>query len=37
VHSRAAEAAACDPGPAPVPTSSSQILAHLRTALGSIL
>ena len=37
VHSRAAEAAACDPGPAPAPTSSSQILAHLRTALGSIL
>ncbi|TDL10253.1 NAD(P)H-hydrate dehydratase [Mycolicibacterium obuense] len=37
VHARAADLAARDPGPAPVPTSSSRILAHLRTALGSIL
>lgn len=37
VHARAADAAAHDPGPAPVPTSASRILAHLRTALGSIL
>lgn len=37
VHARAAEFAALDPGPAPAPTSSSHILAHLRTALGSIL
>lgn len=37
VHARAAEASAGDPGPAPTPTSASRILAHLRTALGSIL
>lgn len=37
VHSRAAEMSAGDPGPAPVPTSASRILAHLRTALSSIL
>ncbi|KRE25331.1 NAD(P)H-hydrate epimerase [Mycobacterium sp. Soil538] len=37
VHARAAGFAALDPGPAPAPTSSSRILAHLRTALGSIL
>ncbi|MDY6997733.1 MAG: NAD(P)H-hydrate dehydratase [Actinomycetota bacterium] len=37
VHARAAEAAALDPGPAAVPTSSSRILGHLRAALGSIL
>ena len=37
VHARAAEASARDPGPAPTPTSASRILAHLRTALGSIL
>ena len=37
VHSRAAQLAALDPGPAPAPASSSRILAHLRTALGSIL
>ncbi|ORA50662.1 bifunctional ADP-dependent (S)-NAD(P)H-hydrate dehydratase/NAD(P)H-hydrate epimerase [Mycolicibacterium chubuense] len=37
VHARAAELAALDPGPAPAPTSSSRILAHLRTALGSML
>lgn len=37
VHARAADAAARDPGPAPAPTSASRILAHLRTALGSIL
>lgn len=37
VHSRAAELAALDPGPAAAPTSASRILAHLRTALASIL
>ena len=37
VHARAAGLAARDPGPAPVPTSASRILAHLRAALGSIL
>ncbi len=37
VHARAADLSARDPGPAPVPTSASRILAHLRTALGSIL
>ncbi|MBX7432199.1 NAD(P)H-hydrate dehydratase [Mycobacterium sp. Y57] len=37
VHARAARAAALDPGPAPAPTSASRILAHIRTALGSIL
>ncbi|TRW81658.1 NAD(P)H-hydrate dehydratase [Mycolicibacterium sp. 018/SC-01/001] len=37
VHARAADLAAHDPGPAPAPTSSSRILGHLRTALGSIL
>ncbi|NVN50538.1 NAD(P)H-hydrate dehydratase [Mycolicibacterium hippocampi] len=37
VHARAADMAARDPGPAPVPTSASRILAHLRTALGSML
>ncbi len=37
VHARAADASARDPGPAPTPTSASRILAHLRTALGSIL
>ncbi|MGB0437994.1 MAG: bifunctional ADP-dependent NAD(P)H-hydrate dehydratase/NAD(P)H-hydrate epimerase, partial [Mycobacterium sp.] len=37
VHARAADLSAHDPGPAPAPTSASRILAHLRTALGSIL
>ena len=37
VHTRAAALAAAEPGPAPVPISASRILAHLRTALGSIL
>ncbi|MCH9728632.1 MAG: NAD(P)H-hydrate dehydratase [Actinomycetia bacterium] len=37
VHARAADLSARDPGPAPVPTSASRILAHLRTALGSML
>ncbi|WNG88792.1 NAD(P)H-hydrate dehydratase [Mycobacterium sp. ITM-2016-00317] len=37
VHARAANLSARDPGPAAAPTSSSRILAHLRTALGSIL
>ena len=37
VHARAADMSARDPGPTPVPTSASRILAHLRTALGSIL
>ncbi|MDZ4266245.1 MAG: NAD(P)H-hydrate dehydratase [Mycobacterium sp.] len=37
VHARAADMAARDPGPAPVPTSAAGILAHLRTALGSML
>ncbi|UXA14765.1 NAD(P)H-hydrate dehydratase [Mycobacterium sp. SMC-8] len=37
VHARAADLSARDPGPAAAPTSASRILAHLRTALGSIL
>ena len=37
VHARAADSSARDPGPAPVPTSASRILAHLRAALASIL
>ncbi|MFB1295427.1 NAD(P)H-hydrate dehydratase [Mycobacterium sp. pW049] len=37
VHARAADLSAGDPGPAPAPTSASRILAHLRTALASIL
>lgn len=37
VHSRAADLSARDPGPAAAPTSASRILAHLRTALASIL
>ncbi|MCV7150400.1 NAD(P)H-hydrate dehydratase [Mycolicibacterium pyrenivorans] len=36
-HARAADLSAGDPGPASVPTSASGILAHLRTALASIL
>ena len=37
VHARAAEVAAHDPGPAPVPTSASRILHHLRAAIAEIL
>ncbi|HNM86589.1 MAG TPA: NAD(P)H-hydrate dehydratase, partial [Mycobacterium sp.] len=37
VHSRAADIAAHDPGPAPAPISASAILAHLRTAVAGIL
>jgi hydroxyethylthiazole kinase-like uncharacterized protein yjeF len=37
VHTRAAELAAEHPGPAPAPTSSSRILAHLRAAVAGIL
>ncbi|GJF08407.1 bifunctional NAD(P)H-hydrate repair enzyme [Mycolicibacterium cyprinidarum] len=37
VHARAADLSAREPGPAPVPTSASRILAHLRAGLGSIL
>ncbi|PRC46437.1 bifunctional ADP-dependent NAD(P)H-hydrate dehydratase/NAD(P)H-hydrate epimerase, partial [Mycobacterium sp. ITM-2017-0098] len=37
VHARAAGLSALDPGPSPAPTSASRILAHLRTALASIL
>ena len=37
VHARAADLSAHDPGPGPVPTSASRILAHLRAALASIL
>lgn len=36
VHARAAEASAADPGPGDVPTSSSRILAHIRTALAQL-
>lgn len=36
VHSRAADIAAADPGPAAVPTSASRILAHLRPALATL-
>lgn len=36
VHARAASAAAADPGPASVPTSASQILAHIRTAIATL-
>ena len=37
VHARAADLSAGDPGPGSAPTSASPILAHLRTALASIL
>ena len=37
VHTRAADIAAHDPGPAPAPTSASRILAHLRAAIAGIL
>lgn len=36
VHSRAANASAADPGPAPVPTSASRILAHIRSAVAAL-
>lgn len=36
VHAHAANASAADPGPRPAPTSASRILAHIRTALGTI-
>ncbi|MET0757037.1 MAG: NAD(P)H-hydrate dehydratase, partial [Mycobacterium sp.] len=36
VHARAANLSAADPGPRPAPTSASRILAHIRTALGSL-
>ncbi|OBI78780.1 bifunctional ADP-dependent NAD(P)H-hydrate dehydratase/NAD(P)H-hydrate epimerase [Mycobacterium sp. E740] len=36
VHARAANLAACDPGPSPAPTSASRILAHIRTAVASL-
>ncbi|WP_193046124.1 NAD(P)H-hydrate dehydratase [Mycolicibacterium baixiangningiae] len=36
VHAHAANASAADPGPRSAPTSASRILAHIRTALGSI-
>ncbi|OBG11877.1 bifunctional ADP-dependent (S)-NAD(P)H-hydrate dehydratase/NAD(P)H-hydrate epimerase [Mycolicibacterium celeriflavum] len=36
VHARAANLAASDPGPHPAPTSSSRILAHVRSALASL-
>ena len=37
VHTRAAELAAHDPGPAPAPTSASGIQAHIRAAIAGIL
>src|SRR5574337_1768716 len=36
VHATAAAASAADPGPGDAPTSSSRILAHLRTALAEL-
>ena len=36
VHARAANMSAADPGPRPVPTSASRILAHIRTALARL-
>ena len=36
VHARAANLSAGDPGPRPVPTSASRILAHIRTALARL-
>lgn len=36
VHTRAAELAALDPGPAPAPTSASAIQAHIRSAIAAI-
>jgi hydroxyethylthiazole kinase-like uncharacterized protein yjeF len=37
VHTRAADLAAHDPGPAPAPISASRILAQIRAAVASIL
>ncbi|SEH92500.1 yjeF C-terminal region, hydroxyethylthiazole kinase-related/yjeF N-terminal region [Mycolicibacterium rutilum] len=36
VHARAADLAARDPGPRPAPTSSSRILAHVRSAIAGL-
>jgi hydroxyethylthiazole kinase-like uncharacterized protein yjeF len=36
VHAHAANLSAADPGPRPVPTSASGILAHIRTALARL-
>ncbi|MGI9126038.1 MAG: NAD(P)H-hydrate dehydratase [Mycobacterium sp.] len=36
VHARAADASAHDPGPAPVPTSASRILAHIRQSIAEL-
>jgi hydroxyethylthiazole kinase-like uncharacterized protein yjeF len=36
VHTRAAAAAAAEPGPKDAPTSSSRILAHIRTAVAEL-
>ena len=36
VHARAAGIAAADPGPRPVPTSASGILAHIRSAIATL-
>ncbi len=36
VHARAANLSAADPGPVPVPTSASRILAHIRSALACL-
>jgi ADP-dependent NAD(P)H-hydrate dehydratase / NAD(P)H-hydrate epimerase len=36
VHARAAGLSAADPGPGHAPTSSSKILAHIRTAIASL-
>jgi hydroxyethylthiazole kinase-like uncharacterized protein yjeF len=36
VHTRAANAAAHDPGPAPAPTSASGILAHIRQSIAEL-
>lgn len=36
VHARAANLSAADPGPRPVPTSASRILAHVRAAIASL-
>jgi hydroxyethylthiazole kinase-like uncharacterized protein yjeF len=36
VHARAANLSAADPGPRPAPTSSSRILAHVRSAIARL-
>ena len=36
VHARAANLSAADPGPVPVPTSASRILAHIRAATATL-